>query len=195
MMARRRMWLALVVVLIAGGAARRSCAQALPTASGGGSYLAVGGGVNAMRSQYGQRMVMGGMVFTESNLTPHIGLEYEGRFLRLNSGESVTQSTYLAGARYAPRNYRVQPYVKVLGGLGRMSFPFHYATGEYFVIAPGAGVDYHLGNRWTARLIDVEYQKWTGFTYGALQPYGVSAGLSFRVNGIELFPKKMRHRH
>jgi hypothetical protein len=44
-------------------------------------------------------------------------------------------------------------------------------------------------------VIDVEYQHWTAFTYGGLSPYGLSAGLSFRLNGIALFPKKMRHRH
>lgn len=186
---------AVMVALMLGCGSQRVHAQALPTAAGGGSYLAVGGGVTAMRNQYGETTVAGGTAFTESNLTPHIGLEYEGRFLRLNGSESVTQSTYLAGARYSMRNYRLQPYVKVLGGLGRMRFPFGYATGEYFVVAPGAGVDYHLTDRWTARVIDVEYQHWNNFTYGGLTPYGLSAGLSFRLNGIELFPKKMRHRH
>ncbi len=190
-MAASRLLPALLVLCCS---ALRMHAQALPTASGGGSYLAVGGGFTGMRTQYGQRTLGGGVAYAESNLTPHVGLEYEGRFLRLNADESVTQSTYLAGGRYSLRNYRLQPYVKVLGGLGRMSFPFHYATGEYFVVAPGAGVDYHLNDRWTARVIDVEYQHWTNFTYGSLSPYGVSAGLSFRLNGIELFPKKMRHR-
>jgi hypothetical protein len=190
-MSALRLWLVTVLCCTV----LRLHAQALPTAAGGGSYLAVGGGFTGMRMQYGQRTVGGGVAYAESNLTPHIGLEYEGRFLRLNNDESVTQSTYLAGARYSLRNYRLQPYVKVLGGLGRMSFPFHYATGEYFVVAPGAGVDYHLNDRWTVRAIDVEYQHWTSFTYGGLSPYGVSAGLSFRLNGIELFPKKMRHRN
>ena len=135
------------------------------------------------------------MAYTESNITPRVGLEYEGRFLRLNTSESVTQSSYLAGLRIATRDRRVQPYVKVLAGLGRMTFPFHYATGSYFVVAPGAGVDYHLGGRWTLRLVDVEYQDWIAFSYGGLQPYGVSSGVRFRVSGVELFPKKMRHRH
>lgn len=190
-----RLWVALFVLLMLGCATRLVHAQALPTASGGGSYLAIGGGVTAMREQYGQRTLAGGLAYVESNITPRVGLEYEGRFLRFHASEDVTQSTYLAGVRVATRNRRMQPYVKVLGGLGRMSFPFGYATGEYLVVAPGAGLDYHLSDRWTARMIDLEYQKWIGFTYGSLQPYGVSAGLCFRVNGIDLFPKKMRHRH
>ena len=190
-----RLWL-LLALLIAGLAVRKMHAQAITTASGGGSYVAVGGAVTAMRNPYGQRTLLGGVVYTDSNMTPRVGLEYEGRFLRYNLNEEVTQSSYLAGVRVAVwGDRRMQPYVKVLGGLGRMTFPFHYATGSYFVIAPGAGVDYQLSGRWTARLIDVEYQDWTGFSYGGMQPYGVSSGVRFRMNGIALFPKKMRHRH
>jgi hypothetical protein len=184
-----------LLLLIAGFTEHRLDAQALSTASGGGSYLAIGAGVTAIENQYGKRILLGGVAYTESNLTPHLGLEYEGRFLRFNQDESVTQSSYLAGVRVAIWNGRVQPYVKLLGGLGRMTFPFRYATGSYFVVAPGAGLDYHLSGRWTARLIDVEYQDWTGFTYGSLHPYGVSSGLRFRLTGVELFPQKMRHRH
>jgi hypothetical protein len=192
---RLRLWFVLALLHVADVAVHSVYAQALLTASGGGSYLAVGGSVTAMQNQYGKRTLLGGVAYSESNITPHVGLEYEGRFLRYNLDEAVTQSSYLAGVRVAILNGSVQPYVKVLGGLGRMTFPFHYATGSYFVIAPGAGLDYHLGGRWTARLVDVEYQDWTGFTYGNLHPYGISSGLRFRLTGIELFPQKMRHRH
>jgi hypothetical protein len=189
-------FLALAILLLSEAAVVQELhAQSLTTASGGGSYLAFGGGLTAMRNQYGQRTLLGGMAYTESFMSPRIGMEYEGRFLRYNLDEAVTQSSYLAGPRFALWSGRSQPYVKVLGGLGRMTFPFHYASGTYFVIAPGAGLDYHLGGRWTARVIDVEYQHWTGFTYGSMQPYGISSGLRFRLTGIELFPKKMRHRH
>ena len=50
-------------------------------------------------------------------------------------------------------------------------------------IAPGAGVDLRLGQRWRVRLVDFEYQDWPGFTYGAIHPYGVTAGISFQFLG------------
>jgi len=46
------------------------------------------------------------------------------------------------------------------------------------VMAPGAGVDYSLNRRIKIRL-QAEYQIWPKFTYGSLQPYGVSTGISY----------------
>jgi opacity protein-like surface antigen len=189
------LWLLLAVLLLGVFTVQTLHAQALTTASGGGSYLALGGAVTATRTPYGSRTLLGGLVYTDSNLTPRVGLEYEGRFLRYNLDENVSQTSYLAGARVVLWRGRTQPYVKFMAGLGRMTFPFHYATGSYFVVAPGAGLDYALSDRWTARVVDIEYQDWTGFSFGSMQPYGISSGLRLRLNGIELFPKKMRHRH
>ena len=170
--------------------------QALPTASGGGAYFSIGGGATAMQADYGQRILAGGMVYADSNATPSLGLELEAKFLRWHTDEDVTETTYLAGVRYSFRSQkRWSPYAKVLAGEGNINLPFNYAHGSYLAIAPGAGLEYHFAGRWTARVIDVEYQDWPQFTYGALHPYGVSAGMSFRVTGQELFPKKMRHRH
>jgi hypothetical protein len=190
-----RMWLALFVLLALCCAARRLHAQAMTTASGPGMYVAVGGGVTAMESDYGQRYLGGGVAYVDANLSPRLGAEIEAKFLRFHTSEDVTEDTYLAGIRYALPDRRLQPYAKVLAGLGQIQFPFHYASGSYLVVAGGAGIDYHFSGRWTARLIDVEYQDWPQFTYGSLHPYGVSAGLSFRVTGVELFPKGTRHRH
>jgi opacity protein-like surface antigen len=189
------LWLLLAMLLFGTFVVHELHAQALTTASGGGSYLAVGGTLTATHVPYGDSTGFGGVAYVDSNMSPRVGLEYEGRFLRYNLDEDVSLSSYLAGARVVFWRGRTQPYVKVMAGLGRMTFPFHYATGSYFVIAPGAGLDYALSNRWTVRILDVEYQDWTGFTYGSMQPYSVSSGLRFRLNGIELFPKKMRHRH
>ncbi len=190
-----RLWISFATLLLGMLAVRKMHAQALTAASGGGSYLAAGGAVTATHIPYGGRTALGGVAYVDTNITPRVGLEYEGRFLRYHLDEDVSQTSYLAGARVVFWRGRVQPYVKVMMGLGQMTFPFHYATGSYFVVAPGAGLDYALSNRWTARVVDVEYQDWTAFSYGSLQPYSVSSGLRFRLNGIELFPKKMRHRH
>jgi hypothetical protein len=190
-----RLWFGLFLLLVAGCAVRRMHAQAMTTASGPGMYVAVGGGATAMQVDYGQRVLAGGLAYLDANISPRLGAEAEAKFLRVHASEDVTEDTYLVGVRYALPDRRLQPYAKVLIGLGEIEFPFHYAMGSYLVIAPGAGVDYHFDGRWTARLIDVEYQDWPQFSYGALHPYGVSAALSFRVTGIELFPKGTRHRH
>jgi hypothetical protein len=185
----------LLMFLMGAGCTLRTHAQALTTASGGGSYLRVGGGATAMQSDYGHRLLVGATAFADSNITPRVGLEYEAHFQRWHTSEQVTETSYLAGLRVATSDRTWRPYGKVLLGLGRIQFPYQYATGSYFAIAPGGGLDWEPGGRWAVRVLDVEYQQWTHFTYGSMHPYGVSSGVSFRVTGVELFPKKMRHRH
>jgi opacity protein-like surface antigen len=172
-------------------AARSLHAQALPTASGPGSYVAVGGGVSAFQEDYGQQVIGGALIYVDANPTWRYGLEAEARYLRLHTDEQETETNYFAGVRvqlWKPSS-RLRPYAKFLVGSGQISFPFHYATGSYFAYAPGAGLDIALGDRWTVRAADFEYQDWQNFTYGPMHPYGVSAGISFRINGVDRFPK------
>jgi len=46
-----------------------------------------------------------------------------------------------------------------------------------------------VGDRFAVRIVDFEYQMWHNFPYGSLRPYGVSAGISFRINGMNRYPK------
>ena len=65
---------------------------------------------------------------------------------------------------------------------GKFHYPYNYAEGSYFVLAPGAGLDVKIGqSRYSVRVIDFEYQSWPNFTYGGLNPYGVSAGVTVRI--------------
>jgi hypothetical protein len=189
-----KLWIVLLL-LIGAACALRMHAQALTTASGGGSYLRIGVGATAMQADYGHRVLVGATAFADSNISPRIGLEYEAHFQRWNSNEQLTETSYLAGMRVAASDRTWRPYGKVLVGLARIQFPYNYATGSYFAIAPGGGLDWEPGGRWAVRVLDVEYQEWTRFTYGSMHPYGVTSGVSFRVSGLELFPHKMRHRH
>jgi opacity protein-like surface antigen len=163
-------------------------AQALPTASGPGTYAAVGGGYSGYQVDYGKRAMGGGFVFADVHPTWRYGLEGEARYLRAHSDEDVTQTTYLGGVHIYLRPQAFRPYAKFLVGVGRLDFPFHYGTGTYLALAPGAGVDYLVSDRISLRLIDFEYQDWPQFTYGALHPYGVSAGISIRLNPLRRFP-------
>jgi opacity protein-like surface antigen len=85
---------------------------------------------------------------------------------------------------------RLRPYAKLLVGLGKINLPFNYGQGTFFAYAPGAGVDYTLSDRISLRLVDFEYQEWPQFTFGNLHPYGVSAGIVIRINGLNRFPRR-----
>jgi hypothetical protein len=164
-------------------------AQNIPTAKGPGTYVAIGGELSAFQDDYGQRKLGGGVLFGDLNPTWRIGLEGEARYLRFHTSEDLTEANYLAGPRVMLRPGPLRPYVKFLIGAGKITLPFHYAQGTFLCYAPGAGADYLLNDRVTIRLIDFEYQMWPDFSsYGELRPYGVSAGISFRLNPVGHIP-------
>jgi opacity protein-like surface antigen len=172
-------------------------AQAVATATGPGSYVAVGGGISAFNADYGHNQIAGGYLFVDTHPQWRIGFEGEGRFLRWHAREQVTEAEYLGGIRSDlwPRYRRLMPYAKFLAGAGEISLPFRYAHGGFLTYAPGAGLDIALSDRVTVRAVDFEYQHWPQFTYGALSPYGFSTGLSVRLNGVARYPKGARVRH
>ena len=171
-------------------------AQAVSTAGGPGGYVAVGGGASGFQSDYGHRTIGGGLVYADVNPQWRIGLEGEARFLRWHDFEQVTESTYVGGLRVAVlRPRRWNPYAKFLAGVGKITLPYGYAHGSFLTYAPGAGLDVAVADRLTLRLVDFEYQRWPQFSYGALSPYGISAGLSVRLNGVPHLPKGARAKH
>lgn len=172
------------------GAGRAVSAQAVATATGPGSYVAVGGGVSGFQMDYGHRDVAGGVFYADVNPQWRVGLEGEARFLRWHSAEQVTESDYVGGLRVALwRPGRFQPYGKFLAGIGKITLPFGYAHGSFLAYAPGAGIDVRLNDRVTVRAFDFEYQHWPQFAYGTLSPYGISAGISIRLNPVSRYPK------
>jgi hypothetical protein len=155
--------------------------QALPAGKGPGSYTSVGITGSFLNINYGQRWVGGGSVYVDGNMYRKIGAEFQFQTLRFHEVSTTRQTTYLAGPRYSFRARGLVPYVKVLAGVGRFTFPYGFGYGNYFVVAPGAGVDFDLNRRLKVRLVDVQYQDWPQFSFGELHPYGVSAGISLRV--------------
>ena len=152
-------------------AARVAVAQAVYTAKGPGSFIAVGGGVSLFQLDYGQSKVGGTVSYADVNPTWRYGVEFEFRNLKYHTDEQVTESNYLVG-------------------MGKITLPFNYAHGSYLEYAPGGGIDWLVGDRMIVRVIDFEYQIWPQFTYGQLTPYGVSAGVSFRLNGMRRIPRR-----
>ena len=176
------MFAAMLLIAVVGASGRPAHAQAMPTATGPGSYVSVGGAFSDFAADYGSRTISGAAVYLDANPYWRYGIEAEAR--KITYPQAVEdQETLLAGPRWSFSRAHLVPYVKLLVGGGRFDFPYGYGHGDYFVIAPGAGVDLRLGERFRVRLIDVEYQDWPQFTFGAIQPYGISAGLSFQVLG------------
>lgn len=173
-----------------------SCAiaQAVPTATGPGSSVTVGGGLSLANSAYGQRDLAGGWLF--SDFYPHwrFGLEAEARYLRLHQSEDVKETNYLIGPRIFVHSGREQIYAKFLVGDGHIDLPFHYGRGDFLALAPGGGVEFALNDYVSIRAFDFEYQLWRDFPYGSMRPYTVSAGLSVRVTRMVRLPKSNRVR-
>lgn len=169
-------------------------AQAVPTATGPGSTIIIGGGATLFNSPYGQRNLGGGFIFTD--IEPHwcFGVELEARYLHLHSSEQVSEKNYLAGPRMLLRSGHWQPYAKFLIGDGHINLPFQYANGDFLTLVPGGGLDLEMTDYINIRMIDLEYQVWRNFPFGRMNPYGISAGVSFRLTPIARFPKGSRTR-
>jgi hypothetical protein len=170
--------LVLLTALLLPAVSERLLAQASPTATSPGPFISVGVTAAAFRTNYGEQNLGG--IGAYADLNPHrdYGVEVEYQTLRFHAQQDIKQTTILAGPRIAYGSHRLVPYVKFLAGRGEFDFPFGYAVGHYFVMAPGGGVDYALNRRIRVRL-QAEYQIWPKFTYGSLQPYGASVGVSY----------------
>ncbi len=164
-------------------------AQALPTAIGPGTYISLGGGISAFPSDYDRRNIGGGVIFMDVQPTFRYGFEAETRFLRYHTDEGVNQTNYLAGIHIGIRPQRFRPYVKFLVGATKIQAPFGYGQGAFFTFAPGAGVDYVLSDRWTARVVDLEYQIVPQFIGSNVRNLGITMGLTYRLNGLSILPK------
>jgi opacity protein-like surface antigen len=187
-----------LLILIAPGAASVR-AQVVPAATRGQFGLTVGGLASAFQPDYaGGVDVLGHPIAqTSPNRLYGIGafvdvkfrrwfqVEAEGRWLRFNQFVNISQDNYLIGPRVPLHTFhfmRATPYGKVLVGLGRMNFQYNEALGHFTAIAYGGGVDFKLTNRISARG-DFEYQQWPNWLTSSLYPYGVSAGVSYRILG------------
>jgi hypothetical protein len=158
-------------------------AQEMPTEIKTVAYLSAGGGISGYQIDYGKHVLGGATVYVDFNFTQRYGIEGEGRWLFMNQAENVHASTKLVGPRITfYQTHGISAYAKVLVGSGHFNLAYNYESGNSFVVAPGAGVDINLHHRLILRVIDVEYQDWPQFaTFGSLHPYGVSAGVSYRI--------------
>ena len=159
-------------------------AQSQESAIGGEQRLSVGGDINATYLDYGKRWIGGAGVSVDAGMGRHLGLEGEGNFTFYREAYNFHTTTYLGGPRYQLNglgsSYRLHPYAKFLVGVGEFSLGA-YGHGSYFVMAPGAGVDYRVSDRWRLRLVDFEYQDWPQFSFGATQTYAITTGVRYNI--------------
>jgi hypothetical protein len=174
---------------------QQAMAQAVPTATSPGSSIAVGGTYSMYQTEYGQRVLGGAGFHLDINPRKSFGLEAEARWLRQNQQANTHENTYLIGPRYQTSigSSRWKPYFKVLVGLGVFNFPYDYQKGQYFVVAPGAGLECRLNDTFSLRVIDIEYQRWPQFTYGPITPYGVGFGITWRIFNGTAWESATRH--
>jgi opacity protein-like surface antigen len=190
--------LALFTLLLA-TATVHAAAQVVPSAYAKGISVTAGGEASAFQPDYAgfgvpqtsTNRLYGIGAFVDVKFTPWIQIEGEGRWLRFNQIDGIYEDNYLIGPRlpiYKLRFWRATPYGKVLFGYGRLNFEDGNGWGRYTTISFGGGLDIKATKRINIRLPDFEFQQWPSFSEGGaktynLAPYGVSAGVSYRVLG------------
>jgi opacity protein-like surface antigen len=123
--------------------------------------------------------------FVDVRFRRWVQIEAEGRWSRFNEFEDINEDNYLIGPRIPIHTFhflRATPYGKALVGIARMNFENNDAWGRFTAIAYGGGVDFKLTDRISARG-DFEYQQWPNWLSSSLNPYTVSAGVSYRIFG------------
>jgi hypothetical protein len=160
-------------------------AQVVPSATRGGLAIDAGAMGSVFQPDYAgegiaqtsPNRLYGVGAYGDVKFTRWVQLEGEARWLDFNEYLGINETNYLIGPRVPIVTWKkMTPYGKVLFGLGGGSF----LTGHSFVISYGGGLDYRLSHRFSVRG-DFEYQQWR--ITPTLYPYGVSAGISYRVFG------------
>lgn len=167
-------------------------AQVTPSAYRGQMTLTAGGMASGFQPNYagggvtgaGPNLLFGFGVYADLKMTRWVGIEGEMRWLRENTYVSINEDNYLIGPRVPIHEFKrlgATPYGKALFGVGRMNFEYNEAYGRFADIALGGGVDLKLNKRFSVRACDFEYQLWPNWINGTLKPYGVSAGIGYKI--------------
>ena len=175
-----RRLLLVVALLVLGYNAPSASGQSRESGTEDHPSLWVGGGASLYSVQYGHQKLVGLTALFDADSARGFGIEGEGQWLEFHNFANVHSESYLIGPRYHFGMNRVQPYVKGMVGFGKFNFPYNYASGTYFVVAAGGGVDYRLSYRWSVR-VDAEYQNWPQFTFGSMNSLGISSGIRYKI--------------
>lgn len=163
------------------GAATPLLSQAVPTASRAGDAQ-VGIGYASGRPDYVHQTFPGLTAYADFDLRPHLGVEAEFHDIVTTSGNQMAERTYELGARYLRTYGPLVPYAKGMAGIGQLRYPFGYTTLDYWMFAGAAGLDFKLTPRINLRA-EYEFQKWTSFPNGGLQPQIVTFAVAYHFPG------------
>ena len=187
-----RRWILFLVFILLAARSSSVHAQTVPSATSGQFSITAGGMASAFQPDYAGGFVSGespnrlygAAAFVDVKFNRWFQVEAEGRWLRFNQFVDIDETNYLIGPRLPIHRFgRCTPYVKALVGYGSMNFEFNDATGRFTAVAYGGGVDVKLTRRISARG-DFEFQQWPlWISNEQLYPYGVSAGISYRILG------------
>ncbi len=168
--------------------------QVAPEAKAPGIPLTVGVGYSNYATDWSGRLEGPALwldwnFYTGPQFLHGFGIEMEAR--DLNYGRSVPKlrmDTISGGAIYTVRHFRrFSPYAKFLVGYGSMDFVVNipnYTHDTRTLYAPGGGVDYRLFRNISVRG-SYDYQFWSNFfNHHALNPNGVTVGLSYDLGGV-----------
>jgi opacity protein-like surface antigen len=185
--------LALVVILTVCWA-QLARAQAAPSAYGRRLTLDAGGIGSMFQPDYkgggvpgaSPNLLFGLGGYVDVQFTRWLGLEAEGRWQRFHQYADIHQDNYLLGYRLPFEQFKLwnfTPYAKVLVGYGKMTFEYNDAHGRFTDVAIGGGLDLPTAGRWIVRPVDFEFQQWPDWLGTTLHPWGVSAGIGYRIFG------------
>jgi opacity protein-like surface antigen len=177
---------ALAAALLAGSAH----GQVAPSALGPSHTLWVGGEYSNVRASFpysSHQHLWGVGGFADYSVIRYLGVEAEGRYLLTNGFYDEKQENYLVGPQFiVGRSERLQAFAQFLVGAGRLTYPLQTGSGVYLALAPGAGFNLRVSERWLVRG-EYEYQLWPDSSNIAnqpghyLTPSGVHVGIAFRL--------------
>lgn len=167
--------------------------QAAPSAYASQTYLSAGGIGSVFQPDYkgggvpnSSTPLIGIGGYVDAQFSRWFGLEAEGRWLRFHQFADIHEDNYLLGYRLPVTQLSFgsfTPYGKVLFGYGTMNFEYGEAHGRFANIAMGGGLDMRTSGRLILRPVDFEYQDWPNWIGTPLHPWGVSAGIGWRILG------------
>jgi len=167
-------------------------AQVAPAAKVGGLPLSVGAGLSDYSVDYGPgRRMLGVSAWADYNIFRGIGIEAEGTSIFADKPQALSkmrQDTIKGGFVYKFHPvFKINPYVKVLGGLGSIDFPDRnplYTHDTYGLAAAGAGAEYRVVRNLFVRA-DYEYERWSKFHgHHTLTPNGITIGATYYLRRI-----------
>jgi len=170
------------LILMAAGLQSGS-AQAVEAADTPGLHIDAGGMASGFEPDEGNNILIGAGTYIDVHFTHWFQVEAEGRWLRWNEYYGEHEDNYLIGPRVPIHRLgrRGEVYGKALIGMGRMTFPFG-GYGTFTALSFGGTLDYRISRRIKLRAADFEYQYWPVWLPNqSLHPYGVSAGIAYRV--------------